>query len=309
MPRPILIDCDPGTDDALALMIALASDEVDVVAITSVAGNVDIEHTTRNAIQISELAGIKVPVGKGASMPMYRSQVIASHVHGENGLGGITLPNPTQKPSSTAVELIVKSVMTYPREIEILAIGPLTNIAQTFELHPEIIPLIKRIVIMGGGYQIGNVTPVAEFNIFADAEAAKIVFNGSVPIYMVGLDVTTARGITPKEAEKIIKNVNPATDFIYQLLNGRLVAEGDYYPDEAYIHDAMTFLFMIDSSILDGDWYHVDIETRSPISYGKTVIDYYHVTGLKKNCWVAFKLDYPKYLDQLTQRLRKYQNT
>lgn len=305
--RPLIFDCDPGTDDAIALMTAFVSEEFDIVAITSVAGNVGIEHTTRNAIQLAELAGVAIPVAQGAAQPLYREQKIAAHVHGANGLRGIELPPTKTTPVGTAIDAIVAAAHKYANELEILAVGPLTNLAHAFLLHPEIIPLIKQIVIMGGGHQVGNATPVAEFNIYADPEAAKIVFEAGIPLYMVGLDVTTARGLTRQETESIFTTINPQTDVIYKILNDRIKAEGAQYPDEAFIHDAMTFLFMVDPTILGGDWYHVDLETKSDISFGKTVVDYYHVTGKHKNCWVALELHYEQYRDLLIDRLRRYQ--
>lgn len=308
MPRPLLIDCDPGTDDAIALMAAFASKEFEVVGITSVAGNVGIEHTTQNALKISQLAGSSVPVGQGAITPMLRDQVIASHVHGHDGLRGIVIPDSERSIDSDAISLIVKVIEKYPNELEILAIGPLTNLAQTFKLYPQIIKKIKRVVLMGGGHRIGNVTPVAEFNIYADAEAAQIVFQSDIPIYMIGLDVTTSRGINYSEISKMLNGNNDQIKFLNRLLYDRVSAEGDQYPKEAYIHDVIAFLYMIDSSILNGDWYHVDIETESSISYGKTVVDFYHVTELEKNCWVAFELDFNKYLTLLTKKLKHYEN-
>lgn len=303
--RPLIFDCDPGTDDAIALMAAFASEEFDIIAVTSVAGNVGIEHTTRNALQLIELAGKQIPVGQGAVRPLYRPQKLAVHVHGTNGLRGIELPPATAKPAGTAVELIVKAANDYKTTLEILAVGPLTNLAHAFLLHPEIIPNIKRIVIMGGGHEMGNATPVAEFNIYADPEAAKIVFEAGIPLYMVGLDVTMAQGITREETEHIFNSKNPQTDLIYRILNERV--EGSRYADQAFVHDAMTFLYMVDDNILSGDWYHVDLETKSDISFGKTVVDYYHVTGKPKNCWVALELHYERYRDLLFERLRRYE--
>lgn len=308
MPRPILIDCDPGTDDAVALMAAFASEDLDVVAVTSVAGNVGIEYTTKNALNIAELAGSKAPVGKGASVPMFREQVQASHVHGLDGLHGIQIAQSDKQVTSDAISLIYEMVNKYENDLEILAIGPLTNLAQTFKIYPEITQKIKRIVLMGGGHRIGNVTPVAEFNIFADAEAAQIIFQSGIEIHMIGLDVTTARGLNYDEASALLNGTNDQIDFLNQLLLDRVSAEGNQYPQEAYIHDVIALLYMIDPTILSGDWYHVDVETKSSISYGKTVVDYYHVTQSSKNCWVALELNFAKYLKVLTTTLKHYEN-
>jgi len=305
--RPLILDCDPGIDDAIALFAAFQSPEFDLLAITTVAGNVGIEHTTRNALQLCEVANVDVPVARGASRPLFRSAVFADHVHGKTGLRTLVLPAPTKQADPNAVDVIRQAILAHPHELEILAVGPLTNIAQVFLLDPSLPKLVKRITIMGGGHQHGNMTPAGEFNIVVDPEAARIVFEAGVPLHMIGLDVTMAEGLFPLEIDNYFSVSNPQTKVIHHILKDMVYAEGKQFKAAAYIHDAMALLYMIDPSILQGDWYHVDIETKSSISYGKTVVDYYHVTKKPKNVWVALGLNAPKYKAILKERLHRYQ--
>lgn len=305
--RPLILDCDPGIDDAIALFTAFQSPEFDLIAITTVAGNVGIEHTTRNALQLCEVAGVDVPVARGASQPLFRKAVFADHVHGKTGLRTLVLPTPTKQALPNAVEVIRQAILAHPHELEILAVGPLTNIAQVFLLDPDLPKLVKSITIMGGGHKHGNMTPAGEFNIVVDPEAARIVFEAGVPLYMVGLDVTMAEGLFPSEIDKYFSVSNPQTNVIHHILKDMVYAEGKQFKEAAYIHDAMALLYMLDPSILQGDWYHVDLETKSSISYGKTVVDYYHVTKKPKNVWVALGLNAPKYKANLKERLHRYQ--
>jgi inosine-uridine nucleoside N-ribohydrolase len=305
--RPLIIDCDPGVDDAIALFTAFQSPEFDLLAITTVAGNVGIEHTTRNALQLCEVAGVDVVVAKGAERPLFRTPVFADHVHGKTGLRTLVLPAPKKAALPNAIEVIRDAILAHPNEIEILAVGPLTNLAQVFLLDPTLPPLIKSITIMGGGHRHGNMTPAGEFNIVVDPEAARIVFEAGVPLYMVGLDVTMADGLKPSEIDQYFTTLNPQTKVIHHILKDMVYAEGKNYKEAAYIHDAMALLYMLQPDILQGDWYHVDLETKSSISYGKTVVDYYHVTKKPKNVWVALGLDAEKYKKALKERLHRYQ--
>ena len=191
-PRRVIIDTDPGTDDALAIFLALNSPELKVEALTPVAGNVPLELTLPNALRLLEIAGkAHIPVAAGADKPLKRRLITATYAHGENGLGGIPFPEPTTKPvAETAVQLIRRMVRESPHEISIIAIGPLTNIAGAFQADPELPRLIPNLTIMGGSLSGGNVSPAAEFNIYVDPEAAQLVFRSGVRLTMVGLDVT-----------------------------------------------------------------------------------------------------------------------
>ncbi len=191
-PRRIIIDTDPGVDDAMAIFLALRSPELKVEAITAVSGNVPLEMTLPNALRLVEIAGrTDVPVAGGASVPLVRRLITAKYVHGNNGLGGVEFPAAKLKPvSETAVQLISRLVRGNPGQITIVAVGPLTNIATLLRADPEIARMIPQIVIMGGSLSGGNITPAAEFNLYVDPEAARIVFDSGIPLTMVGLDVT-----------------------------------------------------------------------------------------------------------------------
>ncbi|HXK04261.1 MAG TPA: nucleoside hydrolase, partial [Verrucomicrobiae bacterium] len=191
-PRRIIIDTDPGTDDALAIFLALKSPELKVEALTPVAGNVPLDLTLPNALRLLEIAGrTDIPVAAGADKPLLRRLVTASYAHGENGLGGVVFPDPKIKPvSESAPELIRRVVRSAPSTINLIALGPLTNLALAFRADPELPKLIPNLTLMGGSLSGGNVSPSAEFNIYVDPEAASIVFRSGVPITMVGLDVT-----------------------------------------------------------------------------------------------------------------------
>jgi purine nucleosidase len=211
----IILDTDPGVDDALAILLALRSSELKVEALTPVAGNVPLDFTLPNALKLLELAGrTDVPVAAGASTPLVRSLVTAKAVHGNNGLGGVELPAPKIRPvSETASELIRRIVRTIPGEISIVAVGPLTNVATALRSDPSLAQMIRSIVVMGGSLSRGNVTPAAEFNFYVDPEAARIVFDAGVPLTMVGLDVTR-KALARQEHLKILDAAKtPVCDF------------------------------------------------------------------------------------------------
>ena len=190
--QKIILDCDPGHDDAIAILLAARSPALDLRAITVVAGNQTLEKTLNNALRVCEFAGIRnVPIAAGMSRPLVREQIVAGNIHGASGLDGPNLPPPTMEPVAThAVDLIIQEVLAAPDEIILVPVGPLTNIASALVREPGLVPRIKGIVLMGGGVTKGNTTPVAEFNIYADPEAAHVVFSSGIPLTMIGLDVT-----------------------------------------------------------------------------------------------------------------------
>ena len=194
----MIIDTDPGVDDALALLFAMRSAELRIEGITPVAGNVPLELTLPNALRMVEIAGrADIPVAVGAKSPLMRRLVTAAQVHGENGLGGAVFPEPTTKPiAEPAAEFIRRIVRKYPSEVTLLTIGPLTNIATALNGDPELAVMVRSLVMMGGSLSGGNITPAAEFNIYVDPEAARIVFQSGIPITMVGLDVTRKTSLT-----------------------------------------------------------------------------------------------------------------
>src|SRR6202049_1708005 len=212
-PFRVIIDTDPGVDDALALLLAMRSPELKIEAITPVAGNVPLELTLPNALRMVEIAGrTDIPVAPGARAPLVRRLVTASYVHGENGLGGAVFPEPTTKPIAIpAPEMIRQIVRKYPGEITLITIGPLTNIAIALNLDPELASMVRAIVMMGGSLSGGNITPAAEFNVYVDPEAARIVFQSGIPITMVGLDVTRKTSLTEEHVRTLEAAKNPVS--------------------------------------------------------------------------------------------------
>src|SRR5712691_10651797 len=224
--RRFILDTDPGIDDALALFLALASPEVQLEAVTTVSGNVDVAFTTYNALTLLELAGrTDIPVARGCDRPLIRQPFNAAFVHGDNGLGGLQLPEPSIQPlEEHAIDVIIEKVMAAPGEITLVAIGPLTNIALALRREPRIVQQVREVVIMGGALRVpGNDTPAAEFNIYADPDAAHIVLHAGWPIRLVSLDVTTLTLLQRQQVNTLAQNGSPITRCIQQMT--------DYYFD------------------------------------------------------------------------------
>ncbi|MGB2633663.1 MAG: nucleoside hydrolase [Candidatus Acidiferrum sp.] len=273
-PRRIILDTDPGVDDAMAFFLALRSPELKVEAITPVSGNVPLSFTLPNALRLVEIAGrTDVPVAAGADTPLLRRLVTASYVHGNNGLAGVDFPEPKIKPvAEPAAELIRRIVRANPGEITIVAVGPLTNIATVLKSDPALAPLIKEIVMMGGSLSGGNVTPSAEFNFYVDPEAARIVFDSGVPLTMVGLDVTRKVLFGEqqlKQLEAVQNSVSQAASKIMRSTLERMHTGRDV--TVVAMHDPLTVAHLIDPSILTLKDYYVQIETTGEFTAGESV--------------------------------------
>jgi pyrimidine-specific ribonucleoside hydrolase len=302
MTIPVLIDCDPGHDDAIAILLALASPEVELRGITTVAGNQTLEKTTRNALKVLELAGrTDIPVAAGADGPLRRALRTAANVHGESGLEGPDLPEPTTCPvvghaADLLAELIAPGVVLVPT-------GPLTNVALLLEQHPDVAGRLERIVWMGGAIAEGNVTPAAEFNAFVDPEAAATVFDSGIPVTMIGLDVTHMALFTPEHADRL-RGTGKA---------GRVVAElSDFFQkfhEERYgfhgspIHDALAVADVIDPTLVTRLHCNVEIETASQYCDGRTVVDRWLVTEGRRNAHVGIDVDAARFLELLVERI------
>ena len=273
-PRRIIIDTDPGVDDAMAIFLALRSPELKVEAITAVSGNVPLEMTLPNALRLVEIAGrTDVPVAGGASVPLVRRLITAKYVHGNNGLGGVEFPAAKLKPvSETAVELISRLVRGNPGQITIVAVGPLTNIATLLRSDPEIARMIPQIVIMGGSLSGGNITPAAEFNLYVDPEAARIVFDAGIPLTMVGLDVTEKVLLR----EEHIRALEGSQDAVSQAA-GKIMrvtlnrARQGIDATVIAMHDPLTVASLIDPKLLKLADYYVEVETEGELTAGMTV--------------------------------------
>ncbi|HTV51790.1 MAG TPA: nucleoside hydrolase, partial [Steroidobacteraceae bacterium] len=273
--RRVIIDTDPGVDDALAIFLALRSPELQVEAITPVAGNVGLELTLPNALRLLEIAGHKeIPVAAGAAQPLERELVTAPAVHGNNGLAGVEFPQPTLKPvAESAHQLIRRIVSTSPGEISLIAIGPLTNLALAFREDPQLPAQLRDITIMGGSLSGGNITPAAEFNTYVDPEAAQIVYASGAPITMVGLDVTRKAELTDAHIRTLEAARDPAGRAAGRIMRATLatVQRTGGNNGRVLVHDAMTVAALIDPSLVRVESLRIEIETQGERTAGETV--------------------------------------
>lgn len=306
--RKIIIDTDPGQDDAVAILLALASPELDVVGITAVAGNVPLRLTEKNALKICELAGRRdVKVFSGAIRPLVRQLVTAEHVHGKTGLDGPDLPEPTMKlQEQHAVDFIVETLMREePGTITLCPLGLLTNIALALVREPKIAPRIKEIVLMGGGFfEGGNVTPAAEFNIYVDPHAADVVFRSGVPIVVMPLDVTHKALTTAKRVEAFRRMGSKVGDATASLLDFfERFDEEKYGTDGGPLHDPCVIAYLLKPELFKGRHCNVSVETASDLTMGMTVVDWWGVTDRPKNATVMRDIDSDGFFGLLTERL------
>jgi inosine-uridine nucleoside N-ribohydrolase len=273
MTTPIIIDCDPGHDDAVALMLAVASPEIDLLAVTTVAGNTTLDKTTTNAIRVLDVVGQDTPVGAGADRPLVRDLVVAEYVHGPSGLDGPELKAPSREPDSLrAVDLIARTLEESPRPVTLVPMGPLTNIALFLAVYPELVPKVERIVLMGGSIGMGNVTPAAEFNIYVDPEAASRVFGSGLEVTMIGLDVTLQALLRRSDAERLARGGSVAR-FVSELFGFFSQHEpGGRALDGAPIHDAVAVAHVIWPDLVQTERRHVVID-RGDSERGRTVVD------------------------------------
>ena len=302
MSTKIVIDCDPGHDDAIAILLALASPELDLLGVTTVAGNQTLDKTTRNALVTLEVAGRSdIPVAAGADAPLRRPLRTAAHVHGETGLDGPELPEPGAAPvdahaADFLAELIEPGVVLVPT-------APLTNVALLLERHPDVRSRLERIVWMGGSIGEGNVTPAAEFNAFVDPEAAAAVFGSGIPVTMIGLDVTHKALFTRAHAERL-RDAGRAGRFVAELSDFfQRFHELSYGFDGAPIHDAMAVAHVLDRTLVTTRHANVAVETRSELCDGRTVVDLRGVTGREPNADVGVDVDAGRFLELLVSRI------
>src|SRR5438034_653406 len=273
-PFRVIIDTDPGVDDALALLLAMRSPELKIEAITPVAGNVPLELTLPNALRMVEIAGrTDIPVAAGAKAPLVRRLVTAAYAHGENGLGGAVFPEPKTKPvADPAPEFIRQVVRKYPHEMTLITIGPLTNIATALNGDAELADMIKSLVMMGGSLSGGNITPAAEFNVYVDPEAARIVFQSGIPITMVGLDVTRKTSLTDEHVRTLEAGQNPVSQAAAKIARNAI----NHNREQGFLvgpnmHDSLAVAGFLDPSLLKFQDYYVDVETTGELTAGETL--------------------------------------
>jgi len=311
MTRKIIIDTDPGQDDAVAILLALASPEdFDILGIVAVAGNVSLAQNARNALKILELSGhTNIPVYAGCEGPLTRTLVTAEHVHGETGLDGPDLPLPKlQLQDKHGVDYIVETLLAEPAgTVTLCTLGPLTNIAMALIKAPAITPRIKQIVMMGGGYfEGGNITPAAEFNIYVDPEAADVVMRSGVPIVMAPLDVTHQMQSTPERLAKIKAIGNKAGAAVHAMLSfSERFDLKKYGWAGAPLHDPCVMAWLIKPELFEGRDCNVAIETGSDLTVGMTVVDYWQVTGKPHNAFFLRSGDADGFYALLTERLAR----
>lgn len=270
----VIIDTDPGVDDALALLLAMRSPELKIEGITAVAGNVPLELTLPNALRMVEIAGrTELPVAAGARDPLVRRLVTAAYAHGENGLGGAVFPEPKTKPiPEPAADFIRRTVRKYPGEVTLITIGPLTNVGVALRGDPELAGMVRGLVMMGGSLSGGNITPAAEFNVYVDPEAARIVFQSAIPITMVGLDVTRKTTLTEEHVRTLEAALNPVSQAAAKI--GRNVLE--HNRKEGFLvgpnmHDPLALASFINPTLLKYQDFYVDVETEGELTAGATL--------------------------------------
>lgn len=311
MAQRIIIDTDPGQDDAVAILLALASpDELDVLGITAVAGNVPLELTARNARIVCELAGRPdMPVFAGCDRPLRRSLVTAEHVHGKTGLDGPVLPEPTMPlQEQHAVDYLIETLRREPEgSVTLCPLGPLTNIATAFERAPDIISRVGHIVLMGGAYfEVGNITPAAEFNIYVDPEAAEVVFRSGVPLTVMPLDMTHKALVTKPRNDAFRALGTPVGQAVAQMTDFFERFDREKYGSEgAPLHDPCVTAFLLDPDLFTGRHINVEIETVSELTRGMTVADWWGVTDRPRNATFIGDLDSDGFFALLTERLAR----
>lgn len=324
--RKIVIDTDPGTDDAIAIMLALNSPELDVRALTIVPGNVTTAKGLDNALRMMSLAGrCDIAVAAGARQPLFQKLTTAEFFHGQNGLGNVELPvGHCQADVRFGPDLIIEMVHANPHEITLVPLGPLTNVAMAIQKDPSIVPLVKEVVLMGGSVSGGNVSGAAEANIHNDPEAAQLVFQAGWPVTMVGLDVGNMTLLTRKHIETLARHPGPVSDFIYKVAVFRIAFSEKLGAAGAAMYDPLAVGVAIDATLVEAPLLHVDVETKGEFTRGETVAnrngrnelnvlarfadgDHYVIEGfepLKANVKVCTKVDAERFLTMLLGRIQ-----
>jgi purine nucleosidase len=308
-PRRIIVDCDPGHDDAIALLVAAGSPEVELLAVTTVAGNQTLDKVTRNALAVATVGGLRdVPVAAGAVRPLVRAPRVAEAEHGTSGLDGVTLPDPTVRLDSRhAVALIIETVMDRPPgEVTLVPTAALTNLALAVRLEPRIVERVREVVVMGGAYAGGNLTPAAEFNIAVDPEAAQIVFGERWPVTMVGLDVTHRALATPEVVRRIAALDTGPARFVTGLLD---FFAGAYRASQGFpvppVHDVCAVAYVADPAVLTTVAAPIAVELTGGLTTGMTVVDRRRPAAESCTTSVATSLDRERFWDLVIAALRR----
>lgn len=306
--RPVFIDCDPGIDDAVALMMAFQAAELDVRGISAVAGNVGLERTLGNALKIVELSGAAAPVYAGADRPMFGAPIAAEHFHGEDGLLGAELPAPVRMPEAgPAWEALRREAEAWGGALEVVATGPLTNLGIALSLYPELAGLVRCVTMMGGAAAFGNTTPAAEFNVLADPEAAELVFRSGIPVVMCGLDVTHSTYITAREVEKLA-----ALGSVQARLAAYFMGSGieenarQFRTGGAPLHDPCAVMYAIDCCLFESKPCWIGVERHGKVTRGKTVTDAYSDAKRTANAWLVTGSDREGFIRRMMELFAGY---
>ena len=306
MPKRIIIDTDPGVDDSFTFLLALASPEIKLEALTTTQGNVTVDKATRNALSVLELGHAShIPVAKGSVLPLVQPLRASAYVHGESGIGNSQLPEPQAKPAQGhAVDVLIERVLAEPNEISIFPIGPLTNIAMAIRKEPKFAKAVKELVIMGGAIQEGgNMTPLAEFNIYVDPHAAHIVFHSGIPMTLIPLDVTHKCLLKQEHVERLMKINSPVTRFLRDAIEVYLKASLELGYEGCALHDPLTLATIIAPEFLTLKDYYVDVDISGGVSMGKTFADIFNVTKQPANMRVAMDVRGKDFIELFLQRM------
>ena len=306
MARRIIIDTDPGVDDSFTFLLALASPEIMLEALTTTQGNVTVEKATRNALSILELGGAShIPVAKGSVLPLVQPLRASAFVHGESGIGNSQLPEPQANPvQGHAVDYLIERVLSEPNELSIFPIGPMTNIAMAIRKEPKFAKAVKELVIMGGAIQEGgNMSALAEFNIYVDPHAAHIVFHSGIPMTLIPLDVTHKCLLKQEHIDRLMKINSPITHFIKDAMEVYLKASLELGYEGCALHDPLTLATIIAPELLTLRNYYVDVDISGGVSMGKTLADIFNVTKQPANMRVAMDVRGEEFIELFLQRM------
>ena len=308
MKRKMILDCDTGHDDAIALMVASKHPDIELLGVTVVAGNQTLPKTLKNTLNVADHLGLNVPVYGGMSLPLVREQYVADDVHGETGLDGPALPEPDHELSSlSAPEMMAKVLQESEEKVTIISTGAQTNVAALLLSHPELKEKIEMVSTMGGGLRNGNWTSGAEFNILVDPEAAHIVYHSGVPLQMCGLDVTEKALVYPEDWERIRALNNPVARIVAEWFDFFFIHVKSLGWSGATTHDPCAVMSLLHPEIFDIRDYYVDVELNGKYMRGATIADYNGILGKEANCHCVVDLDREKFVDYLIQACAKFE--
>jgi purine nucleosidase len=312
-PKRILIDTDPGIDDSLAILLALASPEVQLEGLTVVHGNCSTEQGTTNALSVLELAGApRVPVYRGCALPLVQPSLLAPETHGDKGIGYARLPTPMTTPAvQHAVDFLIEKLLASPGEFTLVAIGPLTNVALALRREPKIATAIREIISMGGAIRHpGNTTPLAEFNVYVDPHAAHIVYHAGVPLTLVPLDVTYQCVLTMQDVQRLLKVDSPLTRFIADATRFYMGFHDEYQKIQGcVINDPLALALAFQPDLVECEELYVDVDISGGVSMGNTYADFYQMTGRPSNMKVALGVRARDFLEMFLQRMEVMSET